>query len=149
MWASTSPPPPAALLFVLGLLLGAAFGRWFSARKQVAQAVAAVRAELTAHADARNVVVIGASHDADTGTLVYDDLRSEHDYILVDPRDDAYYLPNVDDDDDHRGSRPYVLPGRSGGDDVRRNSAVGALGAGRRGVGDLGPYRKDHLEVKR
>jgi hypothetical protein len=121
-------------------LVGAALGRWFSARKQVAAAVSEALAAASASAEASptQLVVIGGRHDEAAGAVVYDDLNRTYDYLIVNDRgavhdDDAYVVHHGRDG---AAIGPGRVPVRVGGD-------VGAVGAGGRGVRRVGPAGPD------
>jgi hypothetical protein len=109
-------------------LVGAATGRWFSARKQVASAVASVRAELSAVADAsnRNVVIVGGiDHD---GSHIYDLHDGSADYhiaALIDHHDDHQRaVTSGVYRSDRAGSHPSFGTARPGGRGVRHLRTV-------------------------
>ncbi len=69
--------PAGAVYFLACFLVGCALGRWFSARRQVASAVAEATATAQATASNRSITVIGGI-GAESGNYDYDDASQLH-----------------------------------------------------------------------
>ncbi len=69
--------PAGAIYLLAAFLVGCALGRWFSARRQVASAVAEATATAQASASNRTITVIGGI-GAESGNYDYDDASELH-----------------------------------------------------------------------
>lgn len=121
-------------------LLGCSFGRWFSARRQVAAAVAAATATAHAQANNRQVTVIGHAPAGRPGE--FDDLGAIYDDVFVDAggteRHD-YIGPGGTPDDryhgyDDNGWSAALAADRAASHVVRRDGGDGPSGDHRRGL---------------
>lgn len=137
MWAAATSGPPVPLIALGCFLLGAATGRWWSARKQVAAAVAEALAgaEAAAVASNRNVVVIGGEG---SGAIVYDDGSADYDY----DRARHHVLDTPGTFDYHDDGRPSPAAIGAGSDTVGGAEYLGAPRAVPRRMGDLRKARQ-------